>query len=110
MREQLSWKRFRLGSCEPEAMREPEGAWRDTPEVLKRTLHGRESMRHTTDKRRTVVVRIKRALSRVMLLPRPTLSLMEPIPMAVMEDPLMPLTERLEMGHNEVKSLRSGEM
>jgi len=77
---------------------------------LNRILHGRESTRHATERRRTVDAGIKRTLSRVMVLPRLIWSLMEPMPIAQMAEPLMPFMMRLEMGRKERKSLCSGDI
>ena len=91
-------------------MREPDMERKDTPEASKRTLQGRESMRQATDSRWTVELGMNRTLSKVMLLSRLTFSLIEPIPTALMAEPLTPFTVRFEMGRSVTKLLRSGEM
>ena len=67
-------------------------------------------MRQATESRRTVDDGIKRTLSRIISLPRLTFSFMEPTPIALMVEPLTPLTVRFEIGRSVAKSLRSGEM
>ena len=109
-REQSSWNRLRLGRREPDAMRDPDVEWRDTPDASNRTLQGRESMRQATESRWTVEFGMKRTLSRVMLLPRLTFNLIEPIPIVLMAEPFTPLTVQFEIGCSVMKSLCSGEM
>ena len=95
---------------EPDAMMVPEGETRLTPVAWKLALQGSKSIRRATESRWTVDVGMKRALSRVIVCPRPTLSLMEPMPTALMDEPPTPLTCRLAMGRREKKSSRSGVM
>ena len=66
---QLSLKRLWLGRHEPDAMRDPDGEHRDTPDMLNKTLHGSKSMRHATNKRQTVEDGMKRTLSKMILFP-----------------------------------------
>ena len=91
-------------------MREPDMEHKDTPEASKRTLQGRESMRQATDSRWTVELGMNRTLSKVMLLSWLMFSLIDPILMALMAEPLTPFTVQFEMGQSMTKSLCYGEM
>ena len=110
MQEQSSWKRFREGRREPDAIAAPEGERRVTPVEVNRTVQGRESMRQATERRRTVEEGMKSALSRVTCDPRPTASFMVPMPIALMEEPLTPFTRQFMMGQRDRKSEHSGDI
>ena len=94
----------------PVANNEPEQFWRLTVDMLKVTVHLSDSVMQAMKMSLTVDVGMKRTFSSNTDDPLATMSLMVPMPRALMDEPPTPVTVLLAIGFRVAKLERSGDI